>query len=424
MPPRTPYLLLLLLAACLLGVGCRDARATDHGKEATKLRRTIERATGHELCGLLLPDESDLDRIPQDPRNRLSAEKVALGRALFHEAGLTRLSGDDFAASVSCASCHDAAAGFQSGSVQGVARHADRLDAQGIRTPSVLGVAYQDVLHWNGQLGAGGANAGTDAQWTSGTPKAVNFYGYAGPEAQAIAGLDIHGFEVTPARLDSLGYSVAFRTVFGTLPQNPDDARRDAGLAIAAYERTLLPTRAPFQRWLSGERDAMLKEQLRGATVFFGKGGCATCHAGPTLSDGSFHTLGLPDLHEAPETTYGASADMGVNLGRASFTHHSDDLYAFKTPQLYNLADNPYYGHGSSHRSIEAIVRHHLEGQSRNQRVRSEQLDPALANARLSEREIADLVTFLRDGLRDPDLVRYVPASGERRKPDPLALGR
>ena len=299
-----------------------------------------------------------------------------------------------------------------------------RRDAQAIRTPSVLNVAFAPVLHWNGQFGSGGPNFGSENHWTPGTPKSVNRLGYDAPETQAIAGLSIHGMTVTPARLYTLGYRDGFLAAFGTLPQNPSHAAELTGLAIAAYERTLLPTRAPFQRWLRGELHAMTATQLRGATIFYGAGACATCHSGATLSDGDFHVLGLPDLYAVPESTVNAGADMGVNLGRAGFTHRTSDLYAFKTPQLYNLADSPYYGHGSSHRSLNAMVRYHLEGQSANPRVADTRLDPNLRQRRLSDRAIADLVSFLEEGLRDPDLARYTPASVPRRKPAVASLQR
>ena len=424
------------LLACALAVATGCGRVEGDGRAATRdarLERVIERATGAPAAALAMPTETDLADIPQDPLNPLTPAKVELGRALFHDTGFGAPDLRGVRRDVSCATCHDAAAGFQAGRVQGVSapvrltkpEHLGHVDAQGIRTPSVLNVAYQSVLHWNGQLGAGGPNEGTERQWTRGTAKAVNHRGYSGPEAQAIAGLETHGFAVTPERIEELGYGSDFREAFGTLPQNPAQAQEAAALALAAYQRTLLPTQAPFQRWLRGERQALAPAQLRGAEVFFGRGKCSSCHNGPSLSDGDFHALGMADLYAVPEPTVNASADMGVNLGRAGFTHRTADLYAFKTPQLYNLADSPFYGHGSSHRTLEDVVVYHLRAASENPRVAAAHLDEDFRPVRLSQRELEDLVTFLRDGLRDPSLSRYVPSEGSpAREPTPSRLSR
>lgn len=142
--------------------------------------------------------------IPQDPRNPLTAEKVHLGRLLFHETVLgTRPAIPEGAGTYGCVTCHHAEAGFQAGrrqsigdggsgwGVMGEARTAayggGLTDAPGLRSPSVLNGAFQDVMHWDGSLGAFGQNAGTDAFWTEGSFQEVNRLGYDGLESQAIA---------------------------------------------------------------------------------------------------------------------------------------------------------------------------------------------------------------------------------------------
>lgn len=420
------FLLLALVAACRAA-----APADELARAERRARRVIERATGAPLAALRLPAAGDLAAVPQDPRNPLTPEKIALGRRLFHEAGLSVATVDPSRrGSVSCATCHRAGAGFRAGQLQGLgeggvgadgrsglrlpAPGADlrEVDAQGIRTPSVLNVAYQEVLHWNGQLGAGGANAGTEAHWTPGTPKAANALGYAGVEAQAIAGLAIHRMAITEALVESLGYRDDFDAAFGERAPERRYGPEAAGLAIAAYERTLLPTESPWQRWLRGEAAALTAQQLRGARLFYGRGACGGCHSGPAMTDGDFHVLGLADLWQADGHTVRASADMGVNLGRASFTHRDADLYAFKTPQLYNLADASHLGHGGSYDDPEAFVRHKLSAEPENARVGPGQLDEAYRPRRLSDGEVAALVAFLTEGLRDPRLARYAPVEG------------
>ena len=131
------------------------------------------------------------------------------------------------------------------------------VDVQPIRSPAVLNTAYQEVMLWNGQFGAIGVNAGTEACWTKRTPKETNYLGYAGLETQAIAGLDVHHMGLVKDMAQQLGYDQLFDPAF---PATPDSLRYGtvtAGLAIAAYQRNLLASRSPWQRYLRGREAAL-----------------------------------------------------------------------------------------------------------------------------------------------------------------------
>src|SRR5690606_35604588 len=105
-----------------------------------------------------------------------------------------------------------------------------------------------------------------------------------------------------------------------------------AGLAIAAYERTVLADQAPFQRWIRGNDQAMTENEKMGAILFFSKAGCYTCHNGPSLAKMEFHAMGMDDLHNCPEPTFRSGPQESANLGRGSFTGNPADNYRFKTP--------------------------------------------------------------------------------------------
>ncbi len=421
----------IALALALLGLlACRKDGAIPEAELAAELTRTIERSTGGSLADLRFPAEGDLDAIPQDPRNPLTAEKVALGKLLFHETGLSRRTlQSSLRGTVSCATCHNARAGFQSGRAQGIGEGGegfgesgearalstsfgtDFADVQAIRTPSVLNVAYQRQLHWNGQFGSRGDNAHTEAQWTEGTPRATNTLGYEGPETQAIAGLAIHRMAVDLELLEALGYTALFDAAFGDVAPDDRYSATTTGLAIAAYERALLPTRSPWQSWLAGEALAMSAAELRGATLFFGDAGCVDCHAGPALSSEAYYALGMSDLDQHPGPVVAAGADANANKGRGGFTQRSGDLYKFKVPQLYNLADAPHYGHGASFQTLAEVVAYKASAVAQNERVGAQQLSSEFRPLHLSAAEQADLVAFLQNGLRDPALERYVPTA-------------
>jgi cytochrome c peroxidase len=97
------------------------------------------------------------------------------------------------------------------------------------------------------------------------------------------------------------------------------------------------------------------------------------------------------------------------NLGRGGFTGNQEDLYAFKTPQLYNLTDSPFYGHGSSFCSVRDVIEYKNAGVSENDRVPNSALSPNFRSLNLSATEIDQLTLFLERSLRDDELLRYVP---------------
>lgn len=67
----------------------------------------IEVSNGLGEGVFILPNENDLNHIPQDPLNPLSSEKVLLGKLLFHETGIALVPMKDFSkGTYSCASCH------------------------------------------------------------------------------------------------------------------------------------------------------------------------------------------------------------------------------------------------------------------------------------------------------------------------------
>lgn len=412
---RTLLILMMALAGCD-GMTPVPPPAGDTALDDTLTAR-ITLGGQRRLVNFLLPESDDLAAIPQDPANPLTPEKVALGRLLFHETGLaTRPHRPEGQGTYACATCHYAGAGFRSARRQalgeggrgwgrrGEARTPDPayptadLDVQPLRTPTVLNTAYQRLMLWDGSLGAHDRNAGTEARWTPGTPAAVNALGYDGLETQAIAGLTAHRMG-DPAAWPRAAYAERWARAF------PGDSISlvTAGLAIAAFERTLLASHAPFQRWLRGERDALTPAEKRGGILFFGKAGCALCHTGPALSQTTFYALGMPDLH-GPDVV----GDEPESLGRGGFTGNPDDNYTFKVPTLYNLRDAPFYGHGGAFTSLREVVEYYNAGVPARP-LPEGRLAMHFRPLGLTPAEVDDLVAFLSDALYDPDLMRYVP---------------
>ncbi len=369
--------------------------------------------------------------IPQDPNNPLAPEKVALGKLLFHETRLGEIPKSPINLyTYSCASCHIAEAGFQSGLAQAIGEggsgfglygearipsflcEADSIDVQPIRAPSVMNTAYQDVVLWNGGFGATGVNANTQSSWTPGTPLEANFLGYEGLESLAIGSQEKHRIiiDTTWLAADST-YKSLFTLAFPDLPQEERISKNTAGLAIAAYERTILANQAPFQRWLKGEKKAMTADEKAGAKLFFGKAKCGGCHTGPALNSTAFYALGMSDLQNGISGVINIKPGNTESKGRGGFTGIDSDLYRFKVPQIYNLKDVKFFGHGSSFTSLTDVIKYKNNAVSQNPNVAVSRLPKKFAPLKLTDDEIGEIVNFIENALYDPSLKRYVPFS-------------
>ncbi|MCB0642648.1 MAG: hypothetical protein KDC44_13455, partial [Phaeodactylibacter sp.] len=283
----------------------------------------------------------------------------------------------------------------------------NELDVQGARPLSLLNVAYVTNTTWSGKFGALHANIGTEEIWGGDDPLTeINKLGYHGLESQNMEGLKLHRMIVDAYVLDTLGYRALYDLAFSEVPEEERYSDLTTSFAVSAYIRTLLTTEAPFQRWLRGDHEAMLESEKRGAYLFYEKAGCYRCHKGAALSTVEFHALGVKDLYEAGGLN--TDIDDTRNLGRGGFTFRAEDMYKFKVPGIYNMSDSPFYFHGSSKRSLTAVVHYFNDGVPENANVPDEQISPFFHPLELTKEEIQDLVTFLETGLNDPKLERYV----------------
>lgn len=445
------------LLSGLLLVGCFDNDSTplptsvpteipdvSQPTSSQVLLTAIENAAqGNGKGAFVLPASDDFATIPQDPNNQITEEKVILGQMLFHE---TAISTDGVNGNLnggwSCASCHHVAAGFKSGVPQGIAEGGSGFgtngegrvllpgfdkdsedptfvpDVQPFTSPTILNTAYQEVMLWNGQFGNmqdGQVNAELEQSIlaTPDTPKVENLRGLAGLEIQAIAGTKVHRlntFENSVLQTNA-EYMAMFAAAF---PEGTEDYKEDAGKAIAAYERTVVANESPFQKWLAGDESAMTEDEIKGATLFFDKGNCVSCHTGPGLSsqigataDELFMAIGFGDFDPNNSKVTGSVTDAD-SRGRGGFTGNPEDNFKFKVPQLYNLADSNIFGHGATFESIRAIVEYKNNAVPQKG-IPTEQLDSRFVPLNLTDEEIGYLTQFLETGLYDPNLQRYVP---------------
>ena len=407
-------------------IACSDDSESDEISAALEAR-LAQLAPNGEVNYFVLPSSTDYAAIPQDPNNPLTKEKVLLGQLLFHEPAMGVIPVNSKGGKTySCASCHHAGSDFHAGVRQGIGEggtgfgffgegrkldpgyRVDDIDVQPIRTPTILNVAFQEAMLWNGQFGAPFNDAHKD-KWTQGTPLEANWHGFEGVETQAIAGMGVHRQEVNREMVEEAGYKALFDLAFPDTPEDERYSTINAALAIAAYERTVMSNEAPFQKWLKGDKDAMTVEAMKGALIFFDKGECFECHTGPALNSMRFEAYGMGDLLGG--SVIKSNTNNKEHLGRGGFTRLPEDMYKFKVPQLYNLNRVKFLGHGGTFHSLREVVEYKNIGRPENQRVPDTALSPYFHPLDLDHLEITALMAFLQDALEDRDLSRYVPSS-------------
>lgn len=272
-----------------------------------------------------------------------------------------------------------------------------QIDKQNILAPSVLNSAYQEIKLWDGRLGVAGPNAKEPLIQSND----VNRFKLHGLETQPIDGLTFHRLG-TAAIASIPEYQELFAQAFpdrSYVGADVEDTKR-AGLAIAAYERTLLANQAPFQKWLKGDPNAMSEQELRGAKVFF-TSSCVQCHTGANLALTDFRAVGFADHPQEWS---------GLNLGRGAVTKRASDDFKFKVPQLYNLADSSPYGHGASFNTLRSVVEYFNRAEPQKlEALYAGNLSVWFRPLNLAQEQVNDLTAFLETGLRDPNLIRYVP---------------
>jgi cytochrome c peroxidase len=157
---------------------------------------------------------------------------------------------------------------------------------------------------------------------------------------------------------DIPAYAQMFRDVYPHV-QGPDDiAFTDISNAIAVFmEEEWRSDNAPFDAVLRGQAD-LPPLAASGMDLFYGRGGCSDCHSGPLLTDQDYHAMGAPQIGPGKKARF---ETLARDEGRAEVTGLPEDMFAFRTPSLRNVALTAPYGHAGSHADLAAFVADHAD---------------------------------------------------------------
>ncbi len=198
------------------------------------------------------------------------------------------------------------------------------------------------------------------------------------------------------------------------------------GLAIQAYESTLVSDETPVDRFFRGDTNALTPAAVRGLGIFQGKGDCTECHRGPAMTSATTLEIAGGDpaegengteLDKLGRWTDGGFANIGVRptdddkgLGGTDPAGNSLSITrntpgetpdaidgTFKVPGLRNVDLTAPYFHNGSQMTLRQVVEFYNRGGD----FANTELSPDLQPLGLSESEKDDLVTFL-EALTDP----------------------
>lgn len=313
--------------------------------------------------------------VPAD--NSMTRAKVDLGRFLFYDKRMS-VNGTQ-----SCASCHRQELAFTDG-------RARAEGATGQLHPrssmSLVNVAYAPALNW--------AHPTLDSLEEQALVPMLG-------EDPVELGLKGREREFLDLVKSDPVYQRLFRSAF---PGEDEVTLRNVTRALAAFERSIISMRSPYDRYRwGGEPNAISDAAKRGEILFSSseRAGCFQCHGGWNFSavrvaatrarmgEGNVFFNNAATSYEAP------------NRGVYEHTGRDEDLGKFRAPTLRNIALTAPYMHDGSIPTLEAVIDQYAAGG----KVPHKNKSSTLRGFQLSAGDKRDLVEFLRS-LTDDELLR------------------
>jgi cytochrome c peroxidase len=326
-----------------------------------------------------LPQGFPRPAVPAD--NPMSANKAELGRRLFYE---KRMSVN---AKQSCGTCHRQELAFTDGRA-----HAEGTTGQ---------------LHPRGSMSLANVAYVPFLTWANPTLTSLEQQALVPMLGEEPVELGLKGRE--PEFLAALRGDPVYEGLFPqAFPAERDPyTLANVTKAIAAFERTIVSVRSPYDRYRwGGDSSAISDAAKRGELTFFSseRGGCFQCHAGWNFS-GAIRFQGseasLPqDAARGVFVNTGVSLYAAPNRGLFEHTQRTEDIGKFRAPSLRNIAVTAPYMHDGSLATLEEVIDHYAAGGKLDHPNKSRILHPF----RMTDGDRRDLVEFLKS-LTDQELL-------------------
>ena len=254
--------------------------------------------------------------VPAVRDNRITPEKIELGKALFFD---PRLSASGV---FSCNSCHNVGTGGDDNLETSIGHGWQKGPRN---SPTVFNAVFNEAQFWDGRAEDLKAQAKGPIQ----------------------AGVEMANTpENVVLTLKSMPQYVTWFE--GAFPGEADPVTFDnMARAIEAFEATLI-TPAPFDAYLNGDDQALTLDQKTGLSLFMEKG-CVACHNGVNVGGHGYYPFGVierPGADILPEN----------DKGRFAVTQTADDEYVFRASPLRNIAVTAPYFHSGKVWDLEQAV--------------------------------------------------------------------
>jgi cytochrome c peroxidase len=322
-----------------------------------------------------------LPPVPVPAENPLTEEKRILGKILFWD---EQLSSDD---TVACGTCHRPAAGGsdaragrnpgrEAGSFDDVAGSPGirRLDESGQPVPdpvfggepqvtprvapSIFGALWSESLFWDGRAGGRFVDPGTNMVVIAAGGALENqaLMALANPAEMAKTNRSWDELETKLARsrpldlADRLPTDVAaalaarptYPALFAAAFGDDEVSAARIAMAIASYERSLVPDQTPWDAFDAGDATALTQFERFGLEAMQTMQ-CTSCHAPPLFSTNEFANVGLRRSE--------------LDRGRQAVTNLAEDAGAMRIPSLRNVGLRPRLMHTGQFTSVaDAII--------------------------------------------------------------------
>lgn len=277
-------------------------------------------------------------------KNRLSENKIQLGRALFYDPILSRNN------QISCASCHSQFSAFT---------HVDHALSHGIddkigfrNAPALINLAWQSSFMRDG---------------------AVNHL-----DVQALAPISnpLEMDETMAHVVSKLQSSHLYARLFYKAFDDSVITGEHTLKALSQFMLTLVSSNSKYDSVMR-KQSVFTEQENRGYNSF--KKNCASCHSEPLFTNDGFRNNGLP-------------IDTALkDYGRYRVTNNPLDSLKFKVPTLRNIEFSTPYMHDGRFKKLSQVMNHYTNEIKESKSLSSELQRPIV----LTSNEKVDIIAFL-----------------------------
>jgi cytochrome c peroxidase len=317
---------------------------------------------------IVRPEEASIEPFMVPPVIHDNDAQILLGKYLFFD---PRLSGD---VNSSCAICHQPDYAWANGAPLSPGYTGTPYFRN---APTIMNTVFQDYLYWDGRMDGGDM------------PTTVRDHITEAHFMNSDGRLMVERVKQVPE------YVQLFQDAYGS---NPSFGR--VLNAITAYVQSINSGPTPYDLYMAGDDRALSEEAIAGLELFEGDAECASCHSGPTLSDGEFYVSGVPENGEIWSdplrhiTFRRFFRQLGVPNYRAleadpglfALTKQEDDRGSFRTAPLREVGRTAPYMHNGVFSTLDEVVQFY-----------NEERDLGLTTA-----EVNQLVAFLESLSSEP----------------------